>query len=285
MTTKNLSRTIIEGGRTGYYKARVSRLASEERAKNRTFLRSTKLDPEEVWEGHCAPRRRPAEIDFADKLTPMYRFMDARVGRPWDAVRSELFKKFDARTTPGRHALFDHLLRSVCQDPGAPEDAPHRRYATHFVDTWGRLQKVTPRWNRDSRRSVLPSCDLAAVASWLAGKKIGAVGSKLFWFVPARGQRVVTVAESGALICARADECGKPIRDPAPALPPGVSLGYFFHQSTKPRLRRADTVAFRQSSALSDSERAKLHALPAYVQKKIFELSTARSATAKSRNA
>src|SRR5271156_720922 len=112
MSTKNLSRTVIEGGRCGYYKSEVHACARSERSELRAHLRSLALDPE-LEENLTHPKRQPVTLCFSDKLRPIYRFRDSRVGRDWDATRSELFDKFDTRTTPGRHVLFDHLLRDV----------------------------------------------------------------------------------------------------------------------------------------------------------------------------
>jgi hypothetical protein len=84
---------------------------------------------------------------FDDKLGPAYRWLEAQSGRPWNKVRSELFARFDTRTTAGRHIVFDHLLRSV-------EREPHRSQHRHdmLVDRHGLLQKIPYRRKRLSRR-------------------------------------------------------------------------------------------------------------------------------------
>lgn len=259
MTTKNLSRTVIEGGRTGYYKTHVRERAGAERAEARRFLRDATLDPDSAL-GSCDPVRKPVMADFDDKLGPVYKFLDSRLGRSWDKVRSELFQKFDARTTPGRHVLFDHLLRMVCQDPGAPESAPHRRYASYFVDAQGRLCKEKPRYSRHGGHKP---CDLRAVAAWLAGRKVGRAGVGFFWFVPTASARVCTTSEGYAIAYAMADERGEPIRDPAGVrseaearMRTALSLG------PKTVLRLAHGIRFRQSRRLDAGEEAFLRALP-----------------------
>jgi hypothetical protein len=126
MATKNLARTVIEGGRTGYYKSSVETLTSEERAATKEFLRTVRNDPERADE-IVNPVRKPVSVSFADKLRPMYRFMDSKLGQNWSKVRSELFRRFDTRTTPGRHVLFDHLLRDVTEGP-LPEKGTTRLF-------------------------------------------------------------------------------------------------------------------------------------------------------------
>ena len=271
MTTKNLSRTVIEGGRSGYYKAEVARRASEERQRLRMFLRSAQLDPSAVDDAP-APVRRPAMVDFADKLGPMYKFLDSRVGRPWDAVRSEIFQKFDPRSTPGRHVIFDHLLDSVCEDPGASEDVPERRYARYFVDARGVLcEKKYDPWRGTFRA---PPCDLRPAAALLGAGAIGQRGSRLFWFRPSRGERVVATVEPGfVLVFAFAAADGRPIRDPLP-LDSAADVRRRAYGMEVPRtvLRLARNVRFRQDRALDEKEEARFSALPTYAREKVLAL-------------
>jgi hypothetical protein len=274
MTTKNLSRTVIEGGRTGYYKAEVAARTSEERQALRAFLHSARFDPDAALETP-APVRRPAMVDFADKLGPMYRFLDARVGYAWDAVRSEIFTKFDPRSAPGRHVIFDHLLRSVCEDAGAPEDAPERRYAHYFVDAQGALRKnkYDP-WFGTYRHAP---CDLRPAAAMLGSRAIGRRGSRLFWFDASRGESIVATVESLTLVFAYADESGRPLRriDPPATYPPALGRVY---GAAGPRstLLVARNVRFRQASALSADEEARFSTLPAYAKDKVLALAPTR---------
>ncbi len=111
MSTKNLSRTVIEGGRT-HYSAWARRHSNaldrmRERDVSTRLLRSTDLDVE------VYPRRPSSYRDFHDKLGPATRWMESQVGRPWNKVRGELFARFDTRTRAGRHILFCHVLPSV----------------------------------------------------------------------------------------------------------------------------------------------------------------------------
>jgi len=50
--------------------------------------------------------------DFSDKLGPLKKFLRKQVGRPWDAVYSELSTHLDKRTVSGLH-IWDHVWQFV----------------------------------------------------------------------------------------------------------------------------------------------------------------------------
>lgn len=169
MSTRNLARTAIEGGRCGHYQMEVAAEAAGERSAARAFLRRAARDPDAA-DDRVDPRRRPVRACFSDKLSPVHRYLERNCGRPWDKVRSELFARFDVRTTPGRHVLFDHVLRDV-------ED--HARWWRRFVvDRHGMLRAVTraPR----ARRTWL---DERPVRAWLAGRRIARAGDRFAWWL------------------------------------------------------------------------------------------------------
>jgi hypothetical protein len=134
MSTKNLSRTVIEGGR--YRPNSWARRSSNglQRAAERAVLgpltRALELDDVTM------PKRKKVRRDFADKLGPPKRWLASQVGRPWDRVRAELLAKFDTRTTAGRHIVFDHMLPSV-EGRGWPWDRPD-----FIVDRRGILRRA-----------------------------------------------------------------------------------------------------------------------------------------------
>ncbi len=112
MSTKNLSRTVIEGGRDGYSKFQRRSSHGAERASARRLLARYVVDEDEA-DARAIPKRKKAYRGFADKLGPAERWMRAQCGRPWDKVRSELFARFDTRTLAGRHIVFGHMLPMV----------------------------------------------------------------------------------------------------------------------------------------------------------------------------
>lgn len=189
MATKNLARTAIEGGRTGHNKWDRKLSHKETRAKERSFLTEVKGDIENYYEYDIDPTR-PVRKEFADKLAPMYRWLEHQVGKSWDEVRSEVTKAFDTRTTAGRHIVYDHLLRSVEITPSVwrfryrSTGDPNTSYSKHdfYVNDIGILCQ-----RRHISRDYLkaPQFNTNQIANWLNGRVVGKIGKKFFWFVPA----------------------------------------------------------------------------------------------------
>lgn len=191
MSTKNLARSIIEGGRVNGNKWDRHYSNAEERAHLRNYMTEVTLDPDNYDEYDIEPRQHVSK-QFDDKLGPIYRWLTRQVGRPWDEVRSDVSKTFDTRTTAGRHIVFDHLLTSVQVGPeypryyyNPPED-PTTSYSRHdfYVDDNGILQQKRY-LGRRRYREVVPPFDTKYLANWLNGRVVGQVGNKFFWFVPA----------------------------------------------------------------------------------------------------
>jgi hypothetical protein len=90
--------------------------------------------------------RKKVWRDFSDKLGPAGRFLSSQVGRPWSKVHSELFARFDTRTTAGRHILFDHVLKTIREGYGLGA-----RYR-FFVDARGILRRAKQRRRNGSPR-------------------------------------------------------------------------------------------------------------------------------------
>jgi hypothetical protein len=129
MARRDLSRTVIEGGR--YYRNAWERRASHGvgRARVRAWLASGD-------DGAPRPPPRVRKL-FRDKLGPAQRWLDAQVGRPWSKVFSELCARFDTRTVAGRHVIHDHLLKSVWLGDDLTS-APRHDF---FVDAHGILRR------------------------------------------------------------------------------------------------------------------------------------------------
>jgi len=135
MATKNLSRTVIEGGRTrgNTWQRRTSNGVQRSSALRVSGSLVSGADADFT----IYPVRRVVYPQFNDKLGPAERWLASQVGRPWNKARSDLFARFDVRTTPGRHIVFDHVLPEV-------EGAPRRR-SDYVVDHVGILRKVKRR--------------------------------------------------------------------------------------------------------------------------------------------
>ena len=122
MSTKNLSRTVIEGGRRASSRFARRHSHGPERASAHVLLRqlSTGLDPESaVFLG-----RPQVWKSFSDKLGPARRWLRSQAGRPWDKVRSELFARFHFGFEMGRrlygadHWVFEWTMLLALREPG-----------------------------------------------------------------------------------------------------------------------------------------------------------------------
>jgi hypothetical protein len=175
MATKNLARTAIEGGRY-FGMTFISRYENRVvRAMTRTALARVTAADADDW---VAPSARKIGRHFHDKLSAPERWLDAQVGRPWHLVRGELLRRFDTRTTAGRHIVFDHMLPWVKGEDGCWGGE------LFDVDRHGLLRRLPPRryWRADVPAPLpRPERELAA---WLSGRLVGARGDVLFWFVP-----------------------------------------------------------------------------------------------------
>jgi len=178
MATKNLSRTVIEGGR--YRRNRWDRRHSNKQARvvaNATFAQ-TRRDPEN--DNADPPCRKPVGKWFRDKLGPARRWLGRQVGRPWNAVRSDIFTRFDIRSTPGRHIVFGHLLPWV--DDG---DRHGFAWSEFTVDRHGILRNIVrpPRHVTDDQRRYVPANRALEIENWLDGRLVAVRGDALFWCV------------------------------------------------------------------------------------------------------
>jgi hypothetical protein len=114
MATKNLARTVIEGGRTGYSKYDRKARAQKNRAREHRLCRRLAGDPDRADGAVFVPSHLDWDaVSHADRTNPCRRFLISRAGRPWDEVYSEICRKFDRRTLPGRHVIEGHLLHEV----------------------------------------------------------------------------------------------------------------------------------------------------------------------------
>lgn len=174
MATKNLARTVVEGGRENYNKHERRSSSKIERHRVREFLHC--VCQETINFEECVVElRRKVYKDRSDKLNPAKRWLESRIGKDWNRTHSLIFKKFDIRTMAGRHIVFDHLLPSVVVNTD-----PSRRYYSFTVDENGILVHKPQerfRWERDLS-SYEPE-----VTKWLARRFVGVRGKYLFWFV------------------------------------------------------------------------------------------------------
>jgi hypothetical protein len=173
VSRKNLSRTVIEGGR--YYRNCYFRRAShgDERASTRAWIDRVHADIEEAEESAPAPRKRVGKM-FHDKLAPAQRWLRSQVGRPWSKVYAELRAKFDSRTVAGRHVVEDHMLKWVIRH----DDVDRFRYRSRFqlmIDAHGILRE--PMWNGRSYAKLERQ-----VVTWASGRVCARTFRGWWWF-------------------------------------------------------------------------------------------------------
>jgi hypothetical protein len=290
MSTKNLARTIIEGGRYRGNKWDRRNSHAEQRAEVRNYIKELLADPELYFEKDVEPPQHVSK-GFRDKLGPIYRWLRRQVGRPWDDVRADVAASFDTRTTAGRHIVYDHLLSSVQINPEvryryyAPED-PYTSYSDNdfYVDEAGILCKKR-KIPRRHYAGAVPACDTNRITNWLNGRIVGKVGNKLFWFTPAdknkkrggyrhdwriiwgydyyRGRDFRFQYLAYTIIYER-DALGKYVLDDS---------GKAIEIDRVPQWTNATPFGLRQDRKLNEKEMVFWNSLPEYFQNKILELS------------
>ena len=177
MATKRLSRTAIEGGRTGYSKHERRQSYADERARVRDELRKVLVDAD-LADDWGLEKRQKVYKSFADKLGPPKRWLRKQAGRPWNEVYSDLKRSFDPRTTAGRHLVYDHMLHWV--DRG---ETLRWRRPELTVDSDGILRE-SPSARRPRSEHWCEYRERQRALEWMAGRKILDYGSVQFWAVP-----------------------------------------------------------------------------------------------------
>lgn len=171
MSTKNLARTVIEGGRYNTFQRRQTN-ADHRCAERQALAREVQS---EDFGDVVYPMRQPVPRAFDDKLAPAMRWLSRQVGRRWDNVRGALFERFDTRTTAGRHIIYCHMLESV------ETGAVHSRWRRFWVDEAGVLRRYerSPLFAR-FRPPLVPQTETA----WLGRRCVGQRQHHFYWFEP-----------------------------------------------------------------------------------------------------
>jgi hypothetical protein len=106
-------------------------------------------DEDREDESFMAPRFRPA---FSENLNPLYRYLEAQVGRPWDKVYSEIRARVNADTAVQYHILqhlYDRLIVRVWRE---------RDGTLWYQPRWGRPVPLERSWQ--GRLYVCPDTGL-----------------------------------------------------------------------------------------------------------------------------
>lgn len=107
MAKRNIARTAIEGGRAAHNRYDEHAEDRSERRAYNNYCHIARLDPELDEPGNWKMSHATGRgyRDFADKLSPVYRWLCKQVGRPWDDVYSEICQRFENRSLAGRHII------------------------------------------------------------------------------------------------------------------------------------------------------------------------------------
>ncbi len=176
MSTKRLSRSVVEGGRSPNSKW-------ERRAHNRIRRHSATQYYNNYYEDNYRDPEEPFRVygrEFSDRLSCLYRWLRAQIGRPWNDVFSDVCRTNDARSVKGWH-LRDHVDQYVWR---------YRQITPYglYVDDDGLLQEAikTPHYSYLNKKDR----DLKkAVIDWLSDSLILPRGGELFWFFPVSNGR------------------------------------------------------------------------------------------------
>ena len=169
MARKDISRTTIEGGRSRPNKLERRRSNAEFRVRSARFVRRISKDLS-VYDLELPPERVKVYKDFADRLSPLRRWLKSQDGRPWEELFAKIKVTFDDRTTAGRHIL-EHLFQEIRQR--RPDGSWFISRETIVVDragiirvppsfmaddaTWSEFEAITaeePRWGVPRSREI-----------------------------------------------------------------------------------------------------------------------------------
>src|SRR4051812_39531791 len=110
MSTKNLARTVVEGGRARVQEQMNHRLTRAERHQVRRELAQVRDGDDWLEAPRPHARREVGARAFADRLKVVERFLEVNAGRPWNKVYAEICSKVDRRTMKGWHLIDAHLV-------------------------------------------------------------------------------------------------------------------------------------------------------------------------------
>lgn len=171
MSTKDISRSALEGGRANYNKYERNESHRHERSRAKVWLDQVRFDDEFAEDSDPAPRN-PVSKGFTDKLNPCYRWLASRCGKPWASVYSELTDKFDTRNLASWHIVNQHMLSDV-HGAGTARDGSIGLYAYHrfFIDDEGILRDRGKRaWRNQKPEHKGPSKE--SVLAHAKGRKV-----------------------------------------------------------------------------------------------------------------
>jgi len=189
MSTKDISRSALEGGRNNGNKWERNESHRHERSRTRVWLDSVRFDAEAAEDSAPQPRN-PVSKGFTDKLNPCYRWLASHCGQPWDDVFSKLASTFDTRKLSAWHIVNQHMLTDV-QGAGTARDGfagIFGGYHRFYIDDEGILRDNGKRaWRNRKVEHKGPSKE--SVLAYAKGRKVIDYMSEMkWWALPGPGE-------------------------------------------------------------------------------------------------
>lgn len=187
MSTKDISRSAVEGGRANYNKYERSESHRHERSRAKVWLDQVRFDDELADASDPVPRN-PVSKGFTDKLGPCWGWLRSHCGQPWDDVRSKLCSTFDTRKLSAWHIVNQHMLTDV-EGSGVAQPFFFRS-CRFYVDDDGLLRDRGKRHYRYTYQSGYSGPSEAAALAFARGRKVidNAYGAKA-WALPEKVDR------------------------------------------------------------------------------------------------
>jgi hypothetical protein len=189
MSTKDISRSAVEGGRYSYNKYERNESHRHERSRSKVWIDKVRVDDEAADSSDPVPRNK-VHKGFTDNLGPCYGWLASRCGERWDDVRSKLARTFDTRKLSAWHIVNQHMLTEV-EGAGTPSDALSRYRSQRFwIDDDGLLQDRGKRYYRQSAKAAYTGPSEAVVRAYADGRKVisGLYSDTLWWALPGPGK-------------------------------------------------------------------------------------------------
>jgi hypothetical protein len=172
VSTKDISRSALEGGRNNGNKWERNESHRHERSRTKVWLDSVRFDDEAAEDSAPIPRN-PVSKGFTDKLNPCYRWLASHCGQPWDDVFSKLASTFDTRKLSAWHIVNQHMLTDV-QGAGTARDGfagIFGGYHRFYIDDEGLLRDNGKRaWRNRKVEHKGPSKE--SVFAYAKGRKV-----------------------------------------------------------------------------------------------------------------
>jgi hypothetical protein len=189
MSTKDISRSALEGGRANYNKYERNESHRHERSRAKVWLDEVRFDVDAADESAPEPRN-PVSKGFTDKLNPCYRWLASKAGKPWASVYSELAAKFDTRNLASWHIVNQHMLSDV-EGAGTARDGAIGIWSgkRFWIDDDGILRDRGQRaWRNKKPEHKGPSKE--SVLAYAKGRKVidNHYGETRWWALPGKGE-------------------------------------------------------------------------------------------------